>query len=66
MGEIRCLLSLSSREYRVVGNAINTHNISEHHKPFGKWMDSEMWMEKFLQCNVDFQMVGMGKKKVCQ
>ena len=26
----------------------NNQNISEHHKPFGKWMDSEMWMEKFL------------------
>ncbi|EPY80571.1 centrosomal colon cancer autoantigen-like protein [Camelus ferus] len=25
---------------------------------------SEMWMEKLLQCNVDFQMVGMGKKKM--
>ncbi|MXQ81936.1 hypothetical protein E5288_WYG004740 [Bos mutus] len=24
----------------------------------------QMWMEKFLQCNVDFQMVGMGKKKM--
>lgn len=32
MGEIRCLLSLNSREYRVVGNAINIHNISKHHK----------------------------------
>lgn len=26
----------------------------------------QMWMEKLLQCNVDFQMVGVGKKKVWQ
>lgn len=24
----------------------------------------QMWMEKLLPCNVDFQMVGVGKKKV--
>ncbi|KAK2499304.1 hypothetical protein MC885_006875, partial [Smutsia gigantea] len=27
-------------------------------------MESKMWMEKLLRCNVDFQMVGMGKKKM--